>query len=79
MPAGSRNARPRAGRKLKPVGAAGTGVRYRLRIDRRATQEANSRQNHCGYPPPLNQAALVGSQKISSGPNALISLGLWEH
>src|ERR1017187_3991788 len=55
MPAGSRNARPRASRRRKPVGAAGTQATPSPGGSTNARRRPNPRQNHCGYPPPLNQ------------------------
>src|ERR1035441_7218193 len=54
MPAGSRNARRRADRKPKPVGAAGTQAAIAWRIDHRAAQTP-SPPEPLRLPAPLNQ------------------------
>ncbi len=51
MPAGKPNAKRRAGRKLKPVGAAGTQAIPSPGGSTNARRRPNPRPNPCGYPP----------------------------
>src|ERR1700693_4820504 len=55
MSAGRPNAKHRAGRRLKPVGAAGTRGTASSGGSTNARHRPNPRQNPCGYPAPLNQ------------------------
>ena len=51
MPAGSQNARRRAGRKPKPVGAAGTRAMPSPGGLTNARRKHSPRQNHYGHAP----------------------------
>ncbi|MDQ6705239.1 MAG: hypothetical protein M3Z85_04635, partial [Acidobacteriota bacterium] len=51
MPAGHRHVRRRAGRRPKPVGAAGTRATPSPTGSISARRRHNPRQNRCGYRP----------------------------